>query len=130
VFPALAGNPVVQGQDATSMIHIVLEGATLPATASAPSTFSMPGFAWRLSDQQVADVVNFIRSSWGNQAAAVTAGQVAALRKAHASWPGPRRDKRPRPRRPPRRRRSARSVPRPSRRPPRKPRSSTRSSPS
>jgi mono/diheme cytochrome c family protein len=82
VFPALAGNPVVQGQDATSLIHIVLEGATLPATASAPSTFSMPGFGWRLSDQQVADVVNFIRSSWGNQAAAVTAGQVAALRKA------------------------------------------------
>ncbi|MBI6955200.1 cytochrome c [Pseudomonas sp. CCOS 191] len=82
VFPALAGNPVVQGQDATSLIHIVLAGATLPATASAPSTFSMPGFGWRLSDQQVADVVNFIRSSWGNQAAAVTAGQVAALRKA------------------------------------------------
>ncbi|QXI36555.1 cytochrome c [Pseudomonas xantholysinigenes] len=81
VFPALAGNPVVQGQDPTSLIHIVLEGATLPATATAPSTFSMPGFGWRLSDQQVADVVNFIRSSWGNQAPAVDAGQVKALRK-------------------------------------------------
>ncbi|WP_275626739.1 cytochrome c [Pseudomonas sp. 273] len=80
VFPALAGNPVLQSADATSLIHIVLDGHTLPATATAPSTFSMPGFAWRLSDQQVAEVVNFIRSSWGNQAEAVDAGQVKALR--------------------------------------------------
>ncbi|WP_047306756.1 c-type cytochrome [Pseudomonas fluorescens] len=80
VFPALAGNPVLQSADATSLIHIVLKGGTLPATHSAPSTFSMPPFAWRLSDQEVADVVNFIRSSWGNQASAVQPGDVAALR--------------------------------------------------
>lgn len=80
VFPALAGNPVLQSADATSLIHIVLKGGTLPATHSAPSTFSMPPFAWRLSDQEVADVVNFIRSSWGNQASAVKPGDVAALR--------------------------------------------------
>ncbi|MCP1644382.1 mono/diheme cytochrome c family protein [Pseudomonas citronellolis] len=80
VFPALAGNPVLQSADATSLIHIVLDGSTLPATATAPSTFSMPGFGWRLSDQQVAEVVNFIRSSWGNQAEPVDAGQVKALR--------------------------------------------------
>lgn len=80
VFSALAGNPVLQSADATSLIHIVLEGATLPATATAPSTFTMPGFAWRMKDQEVADVVNFIRSSWGNQAASVTASQVADLR--------------------------------------------------
>ncbi|WP_225789339.1 cytochrome c [Pseudomonas sp. Marseille-P8916] len=81
VFPALAGNPVLQGEDATSLIHIVLEGGTLPATATAPSTFTMPGFAWRMTDQEVADVVNFIRGSWGNQGATVTARQVAGLRK-------------------------------------------------
>ena len=81
VFPALAGNPVVQTQDATSLIHIVLKGGTLPATHSAPSTFTMPAFAWRLSDQEVADVVNFIRSSWGNQGSTVKAADVAELRK-------------------------------------------------
>ncbi|NBF09494.1 c-type cytochrome [Pseudomonas sp. Fl4BN1] len=80
VFPALAGNPVLQSADATSLIHIVLKGGTLPATHSAPSTFTMPAFAWRLSDQEVADVVNFIRSSWGNQASVVKPGDVAALR--------------------------------------------------
>jgi mono/diheme cytochrome c family protein len=80
VFPALAGNPVLQSQDPTSLIHIVLKGGTLPATHTAPSTFTMPGFAWRLSDQEVADVVSFIRSSWGNGGSPVKASEVADLR--------------------------------------------------
>ena len=81
VFPALAGNPVLQTADATSLINIVLNGGTLPATHAAPSTFTMPAFAWRLSDQEVADVVSFIRGSWGNQGAPVSASDVADLRK-------------------------------------------------
>jgi mono/diheme cytochrome c family protein len=82
VFPALAGNPVLQSQDPTSLINIVLKGGTLPATHTAPSTFTMPAFAWRLSDQEVADVVSFIRSSWGNKGQPVKANTVADLRKA------------------------------------------------
>ncbi|MCP1513789.1 cytochrome c [Pseudomonas rhodesiae] len=81
VFPALAGNAVLQTADATSLINIVLNGGTLPATHTAPSTFTMPAFAWRLSDQEVADVVSFIRGSWGNQGAPVKASEVADLRK-------------------------------------------------
>lgn len=80
VFPALAGNPVLQSEDPTSLIHIVLKGGTLPATHTAPSTFTMPAFDWRLSDQEVADVVNFIRTSWGNKGGDVTAKAVKALR--------------------------------------------------
>ena len=80
VFPALAGNPVLQSEDPTSLIHIVLKGGTLPATHTAPSTFTMPAFDWRLSDQEVADVVNFIRTSWGNKGGDVTAKEVKALR--------------------------------------------------
>lgn len=80
VFPALAGNPVLQTDDPTSLIHIVLKGGTLPATHTAPSTFTMPGFAWRLSDQEVADVVSFIRGSWGNKGTPVSAKDVANLR--------------------------------------------------
>ncbi|WP_347902993.1 cytochrome c [Pseudomonas purpurea] len=81
VFPALAGNPVLQSDDPTSLIHIVLKGGTLPATHSAPSTFTMPAFAWRLSDKEVAEVVNFIRTSWGNRASKVNANDVEKLRK-------------------------------------------------
>ena len=81
VFPALAGNPVLQTADATSLINIVLNGGTLPATHTAPSTFTMPAFAWRLSDQEVADVVSFVRGSWGNKGAPVKANDVANVRK-------------------------------------------------
>ncbi|OXH84045.1 alcohol dehydrogenase, partial [Burkholderia multivorans] len=81
VFPALAGNPVVQGDDPTSLIHVVLEGSALVGTHTAPSTFTMPPFGWRLSDQEVADVSNFIRTSWGNTGSPVTAAQVAKVRK-------------------------------------------------
>lgn len=34
-----------------------------------------------MSDQQVADLASFVRSGWGNQAAAVSAAQVQAVRK-------------------------------------------------
>ncbi len=80
VFPALAGNPVLQSEDPTSLIHIVLKGGTLPATHTAPSTFTMPAFDWRLSDQEVADVVNFIRTSWGNKGGDVMADDVKGMR--------------------------------------------------
>ncbi|WP_082190078.1 cytochrome c [Frateuria defendens] len=80
-FPALAGNTVVQAADPTSLISIVLNGNTLPGLHAAPSPITMPPFGWRLSDQQVADVVTFIRGSWGNQAAPVSAAEVARLRR-------------------------------------------------
>jgi mono/diheme cytochrome c family protein len=41
----------------------------------------MPSFAWKLSDQEIADVSTFIRNSWGNQAAPVAASDVRDLRK-------------------------------------------------
>jgi mono/diheme cytochrome c family protein len=40
----------------------------------------MPSFAWKLSNQQVADVATFVRNSWGNKAPPVTAHQVASVR--------------------------------------------------
>ncbi len=82
MFPALAGNPVLNSQDPISLIHIVLSGSTMPATQGAPMPAIMPGFASQLSDQQVADVVTFIRSSWGNKGGPVDASQVTNLRSA------------------------------------------------
>jgi mono/diheme cytochrome c family protein len=40
----------------------------------------MPGFGWRLSNEEVAQLLTFIRTSWGNQASSVTAGEVAQVR--------------------------------------------------
>jgi mono/diheme cytochrome c family protein len=80
VFPKIAGNSSVLSQDPVSMIRLVLAGSKLPATATAPSELGMPGFAWRLSDEEVAQLLTFIRSSWGNQAPAVNAEAVTKLR--------------------------------------------------
>jgi len=81
VFPALAGNPSVLSDDPTSLIRLVLAGSSLPSTKGAPSNLGMPGFAWRLSDEEAAQLVTFVRQSWGNQAPAADAGQVAKIRK-------------------------------------------------
>jgi mono/diheme cytochrome c family protein len=79
-FPALAGNSVVNAKDPTSLIRLVLAGSAMPSTAKAPSPIAMPDFGWRLSDADVASVLSFARSSWGNQGEAVTAAQVAKVR--------------------------------------------------
>ena len=80
VLPAIAGNPSVLAADPSSMIRLVLGGSSLPGTASAPSALGMPGFAWRLSNEEVAQLLTFIRNSWGNQAPSVSAGEVARVR--------------------------------------------------
>ncbi len=80
VFPALAGNSAVLAADPRNVIGIVLQGHEVPATATRPSTFTMPAFGWRLTDQQVADIATFVRASWGNQAGAVDSGAVRNVR--------------------------------------------------
>jgi mono/diheme cytochrome c family protein len=80
VFPRLAGNPVVLTGNPRSLVSIVLDGSQTPRTARAPGQFTMPRFAWRLSDKDVADVVNFVRTSWGNSASPVSSAEVAKIR--------------------------------------------------
>jgi mono/diheme cytochrome c family protein len=81
VFPALAGNPVAEAANPISLASIVLGGSATPITNLTPAQFTMPAFDWRLSDQDVADVVNFVRGSWGNTASAVDVEAVSHLRK-------------------------------------------------
>ena len=83
-FPAFAHSSSVAAKDPTSLIRIVLEGSAMPHTKDAPSQLGMPGLGWRLTDANVADVLTFVRSSWGNQAPAVSADEVAKVRAATA----------------------------------------------
>lgn len=81
VFPQLAGNPVVQAQNSESVVSIILEGAETPRTETTPARFTMPGFAWRLSDQDIADIASFVRTSWGNSGSPVTVLTVKTARR-------------------------------------------------
>jgi mono/diheme cytochrome c family protein len=80
VFPSLAGNPVVEADNPLSLVSIVLLGSTTSRTSVTPAQFAMPAFAWRLTDQDAADVISFIRSSWGNDAKPIEPPKVAAVR--------------------------------------------------
>ena len=82
IFPAIAGNSSVLASNPASLIRIVLGGSAMPATKTAPSNIGMPGFAERLSDDEAAQLITFIRQSWGNAAGDVTSSEVATVRSA------------------------------------------------
>ncbi len=63
MFPPLAGNGVVVAADPNDIIKVVNRG--IPARSG---YIAMPSFATQLTDQQVAEIANYIRSSWGNKA--------------------------------------------------------------
>jgi mono/diheme cytochrome c family protein len=80
--PPLAGSPLVQAQSGASLINVILYGASpapgLPATLDVWE--SMAGFKDKLTDSQVADLANFLRSSWDNRGDSLYAALVAEQR--------------------------------------------------
>jgi hypothetical protein len=67
--------------DPIGLEHLILAGGRIRTSPTLPSPMTIPSFAWKLTDQEVADVSTFIRNSWGNQAAAVSVSDVRAARK-------------------------------------------------
>jgi mono/diheme cytochrome c family protein len=75
--PKLAGNGVVTAQGPETIIRVVLGGINAQDSYSV-----MPAIGARMSDQEVADAVNYVRSAWGNAAPAQAGGGlVGQLRK-------------------------------------------------
>jgi mono/diheme cytochrome c family protein len=84
-FPPLAGSAWVTGPDVTA-VRILLHGIQGPLTVNgAAYNGAMPAFASQLSDEEIAAVLSYVRSQWGNQASPVQAGQVTAERAATAA---------------------------------------------
>jgi mono/diheme cytochrome c family protein len=71
-YPRLAGNRAVTMPTTANLVQIVLHGGFAPATRGNPRPFGMPPFATTLSDADVAAVITYLRSSWGNRAAPVS----------------------------------------------------------
>ncbi|MGN6651864.1 c-type cytochrome [Trinickia sp.] len=81
-FPPLANNQSIQMTSAVNPVRMVLNGGYAPGTAKNRSPYGMPPFAQSLSDEEVAAVVTFIRTAWGNHGTPVTAKEANALRSA------------------------------------------------
>lgn len=79
-YPALAGNRAVLADEAANPIRIVLNGGYPPGTAGNPRPYGMPAFGPLLSDAEVAALLTYLRSAWGNRAPAVSALDVNGYR--------------------------------------------------
>lgn len=80
-LPPLAGNPTLLDKDPISLINLVLNGAEPLVVKGAPDGYRMPQFRVQLNNRQIADVLTFIRSSWGASAGPVSEQEVADARK-------------------------------------------------
>jgi mono/diheme cytochrome c family protein len=87
IFPPLAGSEWVNGPP-DRLIAMMLHGVQGPLLVKG-ATYSMPmmpyGSGLPMTDAQVAAVLTFIRSSWGNTGAAVQPADVARVRAANAA---------------------------------------------
>ena len=81
MFPALAGNAVVQSTDPVTLARVVLQGTRAIDTDAAPTGPTMPAYGWKLNDDQVASLLSYMRNAWGNAADPVDAGFVTKIRK-------------------------------------------------
>ena len=79
-YPPLAGNRAVTMASTDNLVQIVLNGGFPPATKGNPRPFGMPPFVLVLDDSEVASLVSHIRTSWGNQASAITSLDVNRIR--------------------------------------------------
>ena len=82
-FPSLVGDPVVNGADPVTQIRTVLNGLSGKTIGTTKYDAAMPPFADVITDQQIADIIDHERSSWGNHAPLVTAHDVATQRAPH-----------------------------------------------
>jgi mono/diheme cytochrome c family protein len=84
VYPPLAGSEYTTGSAAVPIRVVIhgLQGAITVKGNEYNSLMPAYGVGIVMSDQEVADVVTYVRSMWGNSASAVTAAEVAAEREA------------------------------------------------
>jgi cytochrome c oxidase cbb3-type subunit II len=79
-FPSLKNDAVVNKDDATKHIQVVLQGLHDARVSGVVYPGAMPPFASLLSDADIAAIIDYERSAWGNHGKSVDAAQVAAER--------------------------------------------------
>lgn len=81
----MAGNSTVRNADAHNLIVSMLDGIEAQRFPGTEAMQDMPGFAARMNDEELAQLANYLRATWGGQPADVTPAAVKALR---AAGPG------------------------------------------
>ncbi|MBD8150962.1 cytochrome c [Pseudomonas fluorescens] len=79
-MPPLAGATSALARESASAINITLNGSQRVVAAGLPDAYRMPAFREQLSDQEIAEVLTYMRSNWGNHGDAIDAQAVSKLR--------------------------------------------------
>lgn len=79
-IPPLAGAASMMTKDDSSSINVTLNGSGRIVVNGMPDAYHMPAYRNQLSDEEIADVLSFVRRGWGNQGEPVKSEAVRALR--------------------------------------------------
>lgn len=79
-YPALAGNRAVLMNPPVNLVQLIVHGGFAPSTAGNARPYGMPPFGLELKHAEIAAVLTYLRSAWGNQASAVSALSVQRWR--------------------------------------------------
>lgn len=71
VYPPLVGNRLLAQPDALNLARVVMEGGFELATPAHPQPYGMPPYGPLLSDAELAELLSFLRSTWGGGAGPV-----------------------------------------------------------
>ena len=84
VYPALAGNRMVVQTPPNNLINSVLAGGFGAPTRAHPQPFGMPPFLLQLGDADLAALLSYLRSAWGNQAGSISEFDINSFRRAQS----------------------------------------------
>lgn len=79
--PPMNVNAGLRGRSPYNLIAVILRGLPEQRISRSEARAGMPGFSEELSDQRVAELVNFMRGAWGGDQEAVGADQVSEIRR-------------------------------------------------
>ncbi|MBM3113768.1 cytochrome c [Pseudomonas arcuscaelestis] len=77
---AMQGNTVLRQADSRNLAKVIYEGIGEQQFTGFERMQPMPGFAGKLSDEQVADLINYLRQAWGGLPADLSVQQLAQLK--------------------------------------------------
>jgi len=81
MFPPVTASDIING-DHGKLIKLIMDGLSGPVEIKGEKYNSvMPPQKHNLNDQQISDLLTFLRNSFGNRADTITAAEVAKLRK-------------------------------------------------
>ncbi|MBM3104170.1 cytochrome c [Pseudomonas sp. V1] len=77
---AMQGNTVLRQADSRNLAKVIYEGIGEQQFTGFERMQPMPGFAGKLSDEQVGDLINYLRQAWGGLPADLSVQQLAQLK--------------------------------------------------